>query len=215
MNSFPTFSAFRRTILLALALAPFLGFLNSASAHNEKLKIAEVNMTHLFNSFYRTEEANQFLAEERARIVQDNKARLVRIRQMDREANKLRKSLRKPLLTSMQKQQIRTEIRVNRIERNFLERERREFLDRRNSALKEKIRQITLGIYEELKSIVEKAASSNYDYVFDNSNAMQTKTPELVYSSRPTTVTTHLLEHLESDGVDITAEVMKILNIQS
>jgi Skp family chaperone for outer membrane proteins len=215
MNSLPTFSAFRRTILLALALGPLLGFLSSASAHDVKLKIAEVNMTRLFNSFYRTKEAKQVIAAERKRIVKDNNDRLVRIRQMDREANKLRKSLRKGLLNARQKQQIRTEIRVNRIERTALERERLEFLDRRNRALEEKARQYSAGIYEELTKIVGTAASPNYDYVFDNSNARQTKTPELVYSSRPTTVTTHLQKHLESDGVEITDEVMKILNIRS
>jgi outer membrane protein len=59
-----------------------------------------------------------------------------------------------------------------------LDRERREFLQRRNQALNEKMVQRMKGILEEIRKLVEEQAKvDNYDYVFDKSGLSTSQVP--------------------------------------
>lgn len=79
-----------------------------------------------------------------------------------------------------------------------LDRERREFLKRRNQALNEKLMQRMKGILEEIRELVdEKAKLGDYDYVFDKSGQSTSQVPFLLYTK---------------DATDITADLLKVLN---
>ena len=82
-----------------------------------------------------------------------------------------------------------------------LDRERREFLQRRNQALNEKMVQRMKGILEEIRKLVEEQAKAdNYDYVFDKSGLSTSQVPFLLYTKDATDITASLLKDLNKDA---------------
>ncbi len=82
-----------------------------------------------------------------------------------------------------------------------LDRERREFLQRRNQALNEKMVQRMKGILEEIRKLVEEQAKvDNYDYVFDKSGMSTSQVPFLLYTKDATDITAGLLKNLNKDA---------------
>ena len=80
-------------------------------------------------------------------------------------------------------------------------RERREFLQRRNQALNEKMVQRMKGILEEIRKLVEeKAKVDNFDYVFDKSGLSTSQVPFLLYTKDATDITSGLLKTLNKDA---------------
>ena len=77
------------------------------------------------------------------------------------------------------------------------DRERREFLQRRNQALNEKMVQRMKAILEEIRKLVEEQAKKdNYDYVFDKSGLSTSQVPFLLYTKDSTDITGVLLKDL-------------------
>ena len=171
--------------------------ITSASAQN-KISIATVDMQELFKNYYRTNEAQKQINVEKARIQKDNNERLARIRTLEEQLETLGKQLEDPTIADSKKQELFKDRQVKLQEGIALDRERREFLQRRNQALNEKLMQRMKGILEEIRKLVEeKAKLGNYDYVFDKSGMSTSQVPVLLYSK---------------DGVDITADILKVLN---
>jgi Skp family chaperone for outer membrane proteins len=82
-----------------------------------------------------------------------------------------------------------------------LDRERREFLQRRNQALNERMVQRMKGILEEIRKLVEEQAKKdNYDYVFDKSGLSTSQVPFLLYTKDATDITAGLLKDLNKDA---------------
>lgn len=190
-------SLIRRFLAVALAatLATF------ASAAEGKLNIATVDMQELFKQYYRTNEAQKQINVERARIQKDNNERLTRIRELEDTLGKLRKQLEDPALNDSKKQTLFKEWQAAQQEGIALDRERREFLQRRNQALNEKMVQRMKGILEEIRKLVEeKAKVDNYDYVFDKSGLSTSQVPFLLYTKDATDITAGLLKDLNKDA---------------
>lgn len=184
---------------LAVALAASLTTFSFAA--EGKLNIATVDMQELFKQYYRTNEAQKQINVERARIQKDNNERLARIRELEDNLSKLRKQLDDPSLNDSKKQTLFKEWQVQQQEGIALDRERREFLQRRNQALNEKMVQRMKGILEEIRKLVEeKAKLDNYDYVFDKSGLSTSQVPFLLYTKDATDITAGLLKDLNKDA---------------
>ncbi len=154
----------RRFIATAFAAA----LVTTAVAQEGKLNIATVDMQELFKQYYRTNEAQKQINVERARIQKDNNERLARIRDLEENLGNLRKQLEDPAISDSKKQTLFKDWQMQQQEGIALDRERREFLQRRNQALNEKMVQRMKGILEEIRKLVEEQAKvDNYDYVFD------------------------------------------------
>jgi len=187
----------RRFLAVALAAS----FTTMAFAAEGKLNIATVDMQELFKQYYRTNEAQKQINVERARIQKDNNERLARIRELEDNLGKLRKQLEDPSLNDSKKQTLFKEWQVQQQEGIALDRERREFLQRRNQALNEKMVQRMKGILEEIRKLVEeKAKLDNYDYVFDKSGLSTSQVPFLLYTKDATDITAGLLKDLNKDA---------------
>lgn len=184
---------------LAVALAASLATV--AAAQEGKLNIATVDMQELFKQYYRTNEAQKQINVERARIQKDNNERLARIRELEDSIGKLRKQIEDPSLADSKKQSLFKDLQTQNQEGNALDRERREFLQRRNQALNEKMVQRMKGILEEIRKLVEeKAKVDNYDYVFDKSGLSTSQVPFLLYTKDATDITAGLLKDLNKDA---------------
>ena len=121
--------------LLPAAITLLL-FSLSATAQ-DKLKIATVDMQTLFKQYHRTNAAQKEVNVERAKIQQNNNERLETIRALEDELQGLRKQLDDPSLSDKRKQELFKGFQMKTQEGVALDRERREFLQRRNTALNE------------------------------------------------------------------------------
>ena len=178
---------------LTLAAAIALLFALPAAAQ-DKLKIATVDMQTLFKQYHRTNAAQKEVNVERAKIQQNNNERLETIRALEDELQGLRKQLDDPSLSDKRKQELFKDFQGKTQEGVALDRERREFLQRRNAALNEKMVQKMRGILEEIRKLVEdRAKSDDYDYVFDKSGQSTSQVPFLLYTKDATDITAGLL----------------------
>lgn len=190
-----------RLIRHFLATAFAAALITSAAAQQGKLNIATVDMQELFKQYYRTNEAQKQINVERARIQKDNNERLSRIRDLEENLGNLRKQLEDPAINDSKKQSLFKEWQVQQQEGIALDRERREFLQRRNQALNEKMVQRMKGILEEIRKLVEEQAKvGNYDYVFDKSGLSTSQVPFLLYTKDATDITAGLLKDLNKDA---------------
>jgi len=172
-----------------------------ASAQEAKLKIATVDMQELFKQYYRTNEAQKQINVERARIQKDNNERMAKIRDLETALGKLSKQLEDPALAESKKQALYKDWQLQQQEGIALDRERREFLQRRNQMLNEKMLQRMKGILEEIRKLVEEhAKTENFDYVFDKSGMSTSQVPFLLYTKDATDITAVLLKDLNKDA---------------
>lgn len=186
---------------LTLAAAGILMLTVPAVAQDNKLKIATVDMQTLFKQYHRTNEAQKDINVERAKIQQNNNERLETIRSLEDELQGLRKQLDDPSISDKKKQDLFKNFQMKTQEGVALDRERREFLQRRNTALNEKMVQKMRGILEEIRKLVEdRAKSDDYDYVFDKSGLSTSQVPFLLYTKDATDITGGLLEQLNKDA---------------
>lgn len=196
MNIFRCFFPALLTLILATA-APGQG----------KLNIATVDMQELFKQYHRTNEAQKQINIERARIQKDNNERLARIRQLEEQLETLGKQLEDTTVADSKKQELYKERQMKLQEGIALDRERREFLKRRNQALNEKLVQRMKGILEEIRKLVEEQAKiGNYDYVFDKSGLSTSQVPFLLYTKDATDITAELLKALNKDAPEDSGE---------
>ncbi|MCF7674015.1 MAG: OmpH family outer membrane protein [Akkermansiaceae bacterium] len=173
----------------------------AVSAQEAKLKIATVDMQELFKQYYRTNEAQKQINVERARIQKDNNERMAKIRDIETALGKLGKSLEDPTLADSKKQALYKDWQMQQQEGIALDRERREFLQRRNQMLNEKMLQRMKGILEEIRKLVEgHAKGENFDYVFDKSGLSTSQVPFLLYTKDATDITAVLLKDLNKDA---------------
>jgi Skp family chaperone for outer membrane proteins len=187
----------RRFIAVAMAAL----FVGSAAAQDAKLKIATVDMQQLFKEYYRTTEAQQQINVERARIQKDNNEKLTAIRQIESDIALLKKQIEDPSLSDQKKAQVYKDHQAKYQEGIQLDKERREFLGRKNQALNEKMVQRMRGILEEIRKLVEeRAKAENFDYVFDKSGMSTSQVPFLLYTKYATDITAALLKDLNKDA---------------
>lgn len=184
-----------------LATAAVATLVTVAGAQEGKLNIATVDMQELFKQYYRTNEAQKKLNVERARIQQEANERQKRIRDIEENLGNLRKQLEDPAVAETRKQSLFKDWQMQQQEGIALDRERREFLQRRQQAINETMVQRMKGILEEIRKLVEERAKvENYDYVFDKSGLSTTQVPFLLYTKDATDITASLLKDLNKDA---------------
>ena len=182
-------------------IAPALIAAITLTAAQAQVKIATVDMQELFKQYYRTNEAQKQINIERARIQKDNNERLAKIRELEASTASLQKQYEDPSLADSKRQSIFKEWQLQQNEGVALDRDRREFLQRRNQMLNEKMVQRMRGILEEIRKLVEEQArKDDYDYVFDKSGLSTSQVPFLLYTKDATDITATLLKDLNKDA---------------
>src|SRR5690606_21883871 len=97
----PIFMIFFRRLVLVAAAASLV---TVAAAQEARLKLATVDMQELFKQYYKTNEAQQQINVERARIQKENNDRQARIREIENNIGNLRKQLDDPSVADPKKQ---------------------------------------------------------------------------------------------------------------
>lgn len=200
MNISPK-SSLRLFALLAFATATLIG---SASA---QIKMATVDMEKLFNDFHRTGEIQKEINIERARIQKDNNLRLADIRGIDDQIQGIRKKLEAGSLGAKEGQDLRKQAAELKQDGIHKERERTEFLERRNRALNERMRKEMRQILQNIRQVVtERAKSQNFDYILDTSGKTTQGVPFVLYASEPKDLTEKILNEINEKAKQASAQ---------
>jgi outer membrane protein len=183
---------FRRFFTIALATS----LISVASAQN--LKVATVDMQELFKQYHLTIAAQDQIDFERAKINQSNEERLVRIKEIESNLENFKKQIEDPSVNESKKQSLAKDFKLQQQEGIQLDKERREFIQRRNEALNQKMIERMKSILDDIRKLVEeRSKADNYDLVIDKSGTSISQVPVLLYSK---------------DSMDITASLLKVLN---
>jgi outer membrane protein len=165
------------------------------------LKIATVDITRIFKESPKTRDVEKQQQADLARVQQENQTRLERIRALDTELETLTKTLADPAVSDMKKQATFKERSAKMEDAIAFDRERREFLQRRQQALHEQAGQRARALLEEIRLVVNDAArEEDYDYVFDRSAVSLTQTPFIISCKQSTTdLTDAIIAQLNRD----------------
>lgn len=186
---------FRRFFTVALAAS----LISAATAQN--LKVATVDMQELFKQYYQTNEAQEQINLEREKINQDNENRLKRIREIEANLENFKKQIEDPSVNESKKQSLIKDFQLQQQEGIQLDKERREFIQRRTTALNENMVQRMKTILDDIRKLVEeRSKADNYDFVFDKSGMSTSQVPVLLYSKDATDITASLLKVLNKDA---------------
>lgn len=182
--------------VFAAAVAAML--LAGVPAHAQQQKIGTVDMQTLFKEYYVTNQAQKEINVARAQIQKEDDERMVRIRELENDLQNLRKQLSDPSVSDQKKREMERQGQAKQQEGMALDRERREFMQRKTQALNETMMMRMRAILEDIRKLVEeRAKAEDYDYVFDKSGLSTAQVPVLLYSK---------------DAKDLTAEILKVLN---
>jgi len=183
---------------LAFSLAASL--VTSAGAQDSKLKVATVDMQQLFAKYHRTEELQKEVNADRSEIQKTDNDRLVRIREIQSSLEKLKKQIEDPSVNDTKKQALVKDFQMQEQEGIALDRERREFVERRTRALQESVGQRSQAIIADLRKLVDaEAQKQNFDIVLDKSqNSGQS--PIVLFSKDSFEITAVILKDLNKDA---------------
>jgi Skp family chaperone for outer membrane proteins len=177
-----------------------------------QLRIATVDMQELFKQYHGTLEAQKQINVDRARVQKENNERLARVKQVQEQIELLGKQLEDPAVNEAKKNALFKDWQTRQQEGIALDRERREFSQRRTQALNEMMVRKMKGILEEIRKIVEEQAKlDNFDFVFDRSGLSSSQVPFMLYTKDSTDITAVLLKRInqgappESTGTQLDA----------
>ena len=193
----------KHLIIPLLSLVFSLAFAGTASA---ELKIGTVDMKKLFESYWRTKEAETKMSETRAVLKRDLDERMEKRKELQDSIEKLNDDIKKPEL-SKDRTQTKMKERDDKIgEWQTMMRELQQYQAEKEKQLADQTLRIRNGIVEEILKVVnEKIASENYDLVFDVSGNSINNVPVIIFAKPSYDFTKEIIEKLNASRPKSTA----------
>ena len=163
-------------LLLALAFG-------SATASAQTIKIGTVDMKKVFESYYKTKDAEAKINEARNAAKKELEDRMDIAKKALEEVKKLDEEIAKPELSKDAKEQ-KAKIRSEKAgELQNMDREIREFQQSREKQLQEQSVRMRAGIVDEINKVVaDRVKAENFDIVFDKSGPSLNGVPIVLYA---------------------------------
>jgi outer membrane protein len=160
--------------------------------------VGTVDMKKVFESYYKTKDAEARINEARAAAKKELEDRMDVYNKGVNEVKKMNEDIDNPALGKEAKEQ-KSKARDEKVgELKTMEREINEFRTTREKQLQEQSVRMRGGIVDEIMKIIEaRVKSENFDLVFDKSGPSLNGVPVLLYAR---------------DSFDFTEEVIKALN---
>jgi outer membrane protein len=179
------------SVLLALAMG-------SATASAQAMKIGTVDMKKVFESYYKTKDAEAKINEARNAAKKELEDRMDIAKKSLEEVKKLDEEIAKPELSREAKEQ-KSKVRSEKAsELQNMDREIREFQQSREKQLQEQSVRMRAGIVEDINKVVaDKVKAENFELVFDKSGPSLNGVPIVLYAR---------------DTFDFTDTVITVLN---
>jgi outer membrane protein len=166
-----------------LASLIILGFAGMASSAHAQMKVGTVDMTKIFNSYYKTKEAESRINDARNAAKQELDERLDNYKKNVDQINKLNDEMGKSELSKEKKDDVSKRRDDIIAETKNLEREIGEFRQSREKQLQDQAMRMRNGIVEEITKLVQdKVKSENYDLVIDRSGSSLNGVPVIIFA---------------------------------
>jgi outer membrane protein len=164
------------SLILALAFG-------SATASAQATKIGTVDMKKVFESYYKTKDAEAKINEARNAAKKELEDRMDIAKKSLEEVKKLDEDIAKPELSKDAKEQ-KSKVRSERAaELQNMDREIREFQQSREKQLQEQSVRMRAGIVDDINKVVaDKVKAENFDLVLDKSGPSLNGVPIILYS---------------------------------
>ena len=166
-----------------LALTLVTALLSAASASAQTIKVGTVDMKKVFESYYKTKEAEAKINEARNNAKKELEDRMDVAKKTLDEVKKVDEEISKPELSKDSKEQ-KIKIRGEKAaELQNMDREIREFQQSREKQLQEQSVRMRAGIVDDINKIVaDRVKAENFDIVLDKSGPSLNGVPIVLYS---------------------------------
>ena len=179
-------------------LAALIGLCIAAPSASAQSKIGIIDMNRVFAEYYKTKDAEKDVNDQKALAKKELDERNARYRELIDKYQGLAKQINDPAITEELRAQKQQQAKEVASEARSLEREKKEFADRRQRMLLTEVDRARKAIIEEIQDLVKDTAKqSNYDLVFDKSGLGTRGIPFLLHSK---------------DAVDFSEDIITKLN---
>jgi outer membrane protein len=180
--------------ILALFVA-FVFLMPRAEAQG--MKVGIVDMNRVFAEYYKTKEAEQDVNDQKELAKKELEERNVQYKALIEKYQLLAKQIKDPAITAELRAQKQQEAKGIASEARSLEREKKEFADRRQRMLLTEVDRARKAIIEEIQDLVKATAKQrNYDIVFDKSGVGDRGIPFLLHSKDAVDFSKVIIEQL-------------------
>ena len=167
-------------VIPAIALAACF---TTATASAQSAKFGTVDMKRVFDSYYKTKDAESKINEQRNAAKKELEDRMDVAKKLLEEVKKLDEEIAKPELSKdsqLQRQKVRSD---KATELQNMDREIREFQTSREKQLQEQSVRMRAGIVDDINKVVaDKVKAENFDFVFDKSGPSLNGVPIVLFS---------------------------------
>ena len=177
-----------------------LAFLMPA-AGAQGMKVGIVDMSRVFAEYYKTKDAEQDVNDQKELAKKELEQRNVQYKALIEKYQLLAKQIKDPAITAELRAKKQEEAKVIASEARSLEREKKEFADRRQRMLLTEVDRARKAIIEEIQDLVKATAKQrNYDIVFDKSGVGDRGIPFLLHSKDAVDFSKAIIEQLNKDA---------------
>jgi outer membrane protein len=189
-------------VLAALAFMPA-----TVSAQSVTIRIGTVDMKKVFDSYYKTKDAESKINEARNNAKKEIEERMDTAKKVLEDVKKLDEDIAKPELSKEAKEQ-KGKVRGEKAsELQTMDREIREFQASREKQLQEQSVRMRGGIVDEINKVVtDKVKAEGYDIVFDRSGPSLNGVPILLYAKESYDFTPDVISALNKNRTAEAAE---------
>ena len=169
----------KKHLILTLVAA----VLSSAAASAQNIKVGTVDMKKVFESYYKTKEAEAKINESRNSAKKDLEERMDLAKKVLDEIKKIDEELQKPELSKESKEQ-KAKLRSEKAaDLQGMDKEIREFQQQREKQLQEQSVRMRAGIVDDFNKVVtERVKAESYDIVLDKSGPSLNGVPIVLFS---------------------------------
>jgi outer membrane protein len=184
-------------------LVPFLSFvltLGSAVTASAQMKIGTVDMKKIFDSYWRTKEAEAKMSETRATLKRDLDERNEKRKELQDSIEKLNEEVKRPEL-STEKRNAKMKEREDKIgEWQNMMRELQQYQAEKEKQLADQTLRIRNGLVDEIKKVIDaKVKAESFDLVFDSSGNSINNVPVILHSKETYDFTKEIIDKLNAD----------------
>ncbi len=184
---------------LFAALAVILACALSAGAQAQQLKIGTVNMTRLFEKYYKKAQAEALFKKWMEDLEGERKGLASSVQKVEKEYKDLLDRANDQAISSDERDKIKQTAERKFREVKDLEQTYQEWASQAKTRIEEKQRTLTENLVTEIKNAVSaKAKAGSFSLVIDSTAVTGTQTPVILFSNGENDLTDSVLDQLNA-----------------
>jgi outer membrane protein len=197
----------KKILLTTVCLVILTGSVGAARKRVTQLKIAVVDMDHLFLEYYKTKETDAVLKQKKGIYEAWTKKLNEACLKLEKEFNVLRDAAQNIALAGVEREKKRKAAEEKYQELKKKQTELTQYIQQKTTEYKNLVtkrhRELLEEIYNEIRQY---AVLKGYDFVFDKSGKTLNTIPMLIYSSQQHDITSVILDKLNRGQPDVDSQ---------